>query len=89
MDAIKGLGAAVLCFILFITLALLGTAVWLKATVLNQSFVAAQVNRIDVPELARTIVDDYLEIDLPPKRLLQGDRFAAQPLAQRLPGQGG
>jgi hypothetical protein len=65
MNAVKGLGTAVLCILLFIIVGLIGTATWLKATVLSQSFVNRQVQNINITELARDILNDQLSFDLP------------------------
>lgn len=65
MNAVKGLGTAVLCFILFIALSVFGMALWVNTTILNQDFVSRQVEKIDISELARVMVDEWVEFDLP------------------------
>ncbi len=65
MNAVKGLGTAVLCILLFITLGLIGTSTWLRATVLSQSFVNREVQSINVTDLARNILNDRVDFNLP------------------------
>ncbi|MCJ7605307.1 MAG: hypothetical protein MUO19_04640 [Dehalococcoidales bacterium] len=65
MNAVKGLGTAVLCFILFIALSVFGIALWVNTTVVNQNFVSRQVEQIDISELARVIVEEWVEFNLP------------------------
>ena len=65
MNAVKGVGTAVLCIFLFISVGLIGTATWLKATVLSQSFVNREVQSVNVTELARNILNDKVDFNLP------------------------
>ena len=65
MNAVKGLITAFLCLLLFITIGLIGTATWLKATVLSQPFVNREVQKIDITDLTRNILDQEVTLDLP------------------------
>jgi hypothetical protein len=67
MNAVKGLGTAILCILLFISVGLISTATWLKATVLSQSFVNREVQNINITDLARNILNDQVNVDLPPE----------------------
>lgn len=65
MNAIKGIGIAFLCFILFVAVAVLGTVVWANSTVLDKEFVKKQVGKVDISEIAREVVDEWVDIELP------------------------
>ena len=65
MNVLKGLGTAILSFLLFLSLTVFGTAFLLHSTILSPDFVAAQVDKIDVSELARDITEEQIAGELP------------------------
>ena len=65
MSFLKGLGLTVLSILLFLSLSIFGVAFLLQSTILNPDFVADQVNRIDISELARELLEGQMEGQLP------------------------
>lgn len=65
MNILKGLGTFLLGFLLFLSLTVFGIAFLLHGTLLNPDFVAAQVDRIDVSELARDFTEQEIARNLP------------------------
>ena len=65
MGFLKGLGIAILNFLLFLSLVVFGMAFLFNSTLLNPDFVAAQVDKLDISETARDLVDEQLSEDLP------------------------
>lgn len=65
MSFLKGLGTFILSFLLFLSLTVFGIAYLLHSTLLNPDFVAAQVDRIDVSELARDFTEEKIIGELP------------------------
>jgi hypothetical protein len=57
MKFLKGFGLAILSLLLFLSLSVFGMAFMLKSTLLNPHFVAAEVDRIDVPALTRELTE--------------------------------
>ena len=55
MKVLKGLGAGILGFFLFLSLSVFALAFTMHTTVLNPDFVATQVDRADLPALAREL----------------------------------
>jgi len=65
MGILKGLGTAILSFLLFLSLTVFGIAFLLHGTVLNPDFIAGQVDGIDVSAVAREITDEQIGGQLP------------------------
>lgn len=65
MNALRGLGTAILGLLLFLSLTVFGTAFLLHSTVLNPDFVADQVDKMDISGLAREITEEQLAGELP------------------------
>ena len=65
MSFLKGLGTFILSFLLFLSLTVFGIAYLLHSTLLSPDFVAAQVDRIDVSELARDFTEEKIIGELP------------------------
>ncbi|MCK4274014.1 MAG: hypothetical protein KAW90_03915, partial [Dehalococcoidales bacterium] len=65
MNFLKGLGTFLLSFLLFLSLTVFGIAFLLHGTLLNPDFVVAQVDRIDVSELARDLTEEKIIGELP------------------------
>jgi len=65
MNFLRGLGTFLLSFLLFLSLTVFGIAFLLHGTLLNPDFVAAQVDRIDVSELAHDFTEEKIIGELP------------------------
>ena len=67
MSVLKGLGTAILGFLLFLSLTFFGIAYMLHSTILNPDFVADQVNELDVSVVTREIVEEQIgdQLELP------------------------
>ena len=65
MKFLKGLGTFVLGFLLFFSLSLFSVAFMIHGTVLSPGFVSREVNKIDVPAVARDIAEERLAEQLP------------------------
>lgn len=65
MNVLRSLGTAILSLLLFLSLTVFGTAFLLHSTLLNPDFVAAQVDKMDVSELARDITEEQIAGELP------------------------
>jgi hypothetical protein len=65
MTALKGLGTAICSFLLFLALSVFGIAFMLNSTVLNPDFVAAQVDKIDVSDLAQEFAEEQIVEEVP------------------------
>lgn len=65
MNVVKGLVAGLLCFLLLLCLSVFGAALVVNTTVLNEDFMAKQVQKLNVSELVQEIVDEHELIDLP------------------------
>jgi hypothetical protein len=65
MGFLKGLGLTILSILLLLCLSLFGVAFMVKSTVLNPDFVAAQVDELDISALAREILEEQMEGQLP------------------------
>jgi len=60
MNFLKGLAVSLLSLLLFLSLAIFGTAFMLKQTILNPGFAASQVENLDLTSLARESVTQML-----------------------------
>lgn len=56
MKVLKNLAVALLAFILFLSLTLFGFVFMVKTTVLNPSFVTAEIDKLDIPAVAKEMV---------------------------------
>lgn len=65
MGFLKGFGAFVLGFLLFLSLSIFGMAFMLNSTLLSPGFVKQQVDRIDISAVARDIADQQIKDYLP------------------------
>lgn len=65
MTAMKGLGTAILSFLLFLSLTVFGIAFMLNSTLLNPDFMAEQVDKIDVSDLAREFAEEQIVKQIP------------------------
>ena len=63
MKFLKGFGLAILSLLLFLSLSVFGLVLTLNQTFLNPDFVVSQVDRLDIPSLAR----DMLSEQIPPE----------------------
>ncbi len=62
MSFLKNLAVSLLSFILFLSLAIFGTVYMLDNTLLDPDFVAAEIDRLDVPALAK----ELFQMEAPP-----------------------
>ncbi len=60
MKVLKGLAAGILSFLLFLSLATFGFVFTLNRTVLSPDFVVSEVDKIDMPQLAKEIAEQQL-----------------------------
>lgn len=60
MKVLRGLVLSILGFLLFMLLAVFGLVFTLHSTILNADFVASEINKLDLPSLAKEIASDYL-----------------------------
>lgn len=74
MNFLKGLALSILSFLLFLSLALFGTAFSLNSTLLNPEFTVAQVDRLDLPSLTREMTGEQFS-QLPPEMGFVKDAF--------------
>ena len=65
MSALKSLGTAICSFLLFLALTVFGIAFMLNSTLLNPDFVAAQVDKIDVSDLAEEFAEEQIVEEIP------------------------
>ena len=65
MTALKGLGTAILSFLLFLSLTVFGIAFMLNSTLLNPDFMTEQVDKIDVSDLAREFAEEQIVEQIP------------------------
>jgi hypothetical protein len=65
MTVIKGLGTAILSFLLFISLTVFGISFTLQSTLLNPDFVAEQVDKLEITDLVREFADEEIVENLP------------------------
>jgi hypothetical protein len=65
MNVLRGLGTAILSLLLFLSLTVFGMAFLFHSTVLNPDFVADQVDKMDIPGLAREITEEQIAGELP------------------------
>jgi len=65
MTALKGLGTAILSLLLFLSLTVFGIAFTLNSTLLNPDFVIAQVDKIDVSDVAREFAEEEIVDQVP------------------------
>ncbi|MFC2070371.1 hypothetical protein ACFLTB_04275 [Chloroflexota bacterium] len=63
MSALKSFTVGILCFILFLSLAIFGIAYSINSTVLNPDFVTGEINRLDVSAFA----EEFIRIESPPE----------------------
>ncbi len=67
MKFLKGLLAALLTFLLFLSLAAFGSLFALRSTLLDPDFVVAQVEKLDVAALAEEVIDFQSGGQVPPE----------------------
>lgn len=60
MKFLKGLALSLLGILLFLSLAVFGVAFMLNNTILNPDFVVAELDRIDVPSLAKELLSEQI-----------------------------
>jgi uncharacterized membrane protein len=65
MKFLKGFGTFVLGFLLFLSLSLFSIAFLIHSTVLSPGFVTKEVNKVDIPAVARDIAEERLSEQLP------------------------
>jgi len=66
MNILKGLASGLLIFLLVLSLSIFGVAFLLNQTILNPGFVAAEINKLDVPLLAEELLSEQIpEGDFP------------------------
>jgi hypothetical protein len=65
MSFLKGFGTFILSFLLFLSLSVFGIAFVLNSTVLNPGFITRQVDRLDIPAVARDIAEKQIGDELP------------------------
>lgn len=65
MNALKGILAGILSFLLLVSLSVFGIALTIKCTGLNPDFVTRQVEQADISQLARDFVDENYIEDIP------------------------
>ena len=66
MKLLKGLAIGLLSFLLFLSLTIFGILFLLNQTILNPGFVAAEINKLDVPLLAEELLSEQIpEGDFP------------------------
>ena len=68
MNFLKGLALTILTLLLFLSLAVFGTLFTLNNTLLNQDFVVAQVDKLDVAMLAREVTEGQISGQIPPEQ---------------------
>ncbi len=67
MKVAQGLATAIICLLLFICLSVFGVGLIIDATVLNESFMTGQVQKIDLAEVTRDVIEREDLLDLPPE----------------------
>jgi hypothetical protein len=65
MTPLKGLGTAILSFLLFLSLTVFGIAFTINSTILNPDFVVEQIDKIDVSDLAREYAEEEIVDQVP------------------------
>jgi hypothetical protein len=65
MNILKVLVTIFLCFLLFVSLSVFGVMFMLQNTIFNADFVISQTDRVDISDLAREIVEEYIDEDIP------------------------
>ncbi len=67
MKILKGMVLSILSFLLFLSLSVFGIVLTLNGTILKPDFVATEVDKINVPALAKEIIESQLSPQLPPE----------------------
>src|SRR4030042_3486813 len=65
MNVLKGLATGSLSFLLMVSLSVFGIALLINCTLLNPGFIAGQVEKLDMNAVARDVVKEQLEQELP------------------------
>jgi hypothetical protein len=66
MKFLKGLGLAILGFLLFLSLSIFGLVLTLNQTILNPDFVVSQVDRLNIPSLAKEMLSQQIsQLEVP------------------------
>jgi len=60
MKFLKGLGLAILSFLLFLSLSVFGLVLMINQTILNPDFVVSQVNRLDIASIAGDMLREQM-----------------------------
>jgi hypothetical protein len=60
MKFLKGLALAILGFLLFLSLSVFGIVFMLNQTILNPDFAVSQVDRLDIPSLAKEMLSEQI-----------------------------
>lgn len=64
MKVLKGFGVGILSFLLFVFLIAFGLVFTLDRTLLNADFVSAEINKLDLPSVAKEVASQQLPSDL-------------------------
>jgi len=62
MKFLKGLGLAILSFLLFLSLSIFGLVLTLNQTILNPDFVVSQVDRLDIASIAGDMLSEQIPL---------------------------
>jgi len=65
MKVLKGLAFSLLSLLLFLSLSIFGLVLTLNYTILNPDFVICEVNKLDIPSLARDLLSQQIPQDEP------------------------
>ncbi len=67
MKVLKGLALSLLSFLLFLSLTVFGFAFTAKSTLLNADFVADEVDKLNVTQAVKELVEPQIAVQIPPE----------------------